>query len=216
MLCLIPLLWLVVQLPTATTPAAGPATPLAAAQAFKRALEQSDLAALSELTAGPLATPLRSLGGPLAKARAAADRLETALKEKPALALTNPFAPSLQPFAGVRFEILEVVKERDQQLVRVRHAARAMPIREEELLLTADGANWRLQLPATLRQQVQELIGHPERLQREMEALEAIAAILNRLAEEIEKNRVQTKADAVARLLQLMHESKLSDLYEKP
>lgn len=212
-------LWFLVQSPTPTAPAAttpAPATPLAAANAFKRALEQSDLAALSELTAGPLAAPLRALGGPLAKARAAADRLDNALKDKPTVAFTNPFSPSLQPFAGVRFEILEVVKERDQQVVRVRHAAKGMPVREEQLLVAADGPTWRLQLPATLQQQVQALIGDPAHLKRETQALEAVAAILNRLAEEIEKNQLQTKADAVARLLQLMQESKLSELYDKP
>jgi hypothetical protein len=182
-----------------------------------RALEQSDLATLADLMVDEaLAQPLRTLGAALAKARAAAERLEAMVKEKPGLAFPNPFASSLQPLAGCRFEILEVTHERDQQVARIRFGARGMPIREEQLVLVQVGGQWRTQLPAFLQQQVRHLVANPRQLQREIQALETLAEVFKRLADEVEQNRLASKADVVARLLQLIHESKISELYKQP
>lgn len=182
-----------------------------------RALEQSDLTTLADLMADDaLAESLRTLGAALAKARTAADRLETLVKDKPGLAFTNPFAPCLQPLAGCRFEILEVTRERDQQVARIRFGAKGMPIREEQLVLTQVGGQWRTQLPAFLQQQVQHLAADPRHLQQEIKAMETLAEVFKRLADEIEQNRLASKADLVARLLQLIHESRLADYYKQP
>ncbi|HMP02705.1 MAG TPA: hypothetical protein PKD86_10965 [Gemmatales bacterium] len=205
--------------PEAEPPAAQPtppATPAAAVQALKRALESHDLAALAELTQGNLAGPLRSLAGPFAKARTASERLDQVIKDKPALAFTNPFAPSLQPFAQVRFEVLEVVQDQNQHVARIRFGRRGLPLAEEQLAIHADGNSWRLELPSDLRKQVESLIGEPALLQREQRALDALATIFTTLATEIEKGQLASKGDVVARMLRLMDETKLSELYERP
>lgn len=213
---------LAVQADAPAPPATGPAapaanTPQATLRSVVRALEQSDLAALADLLADDaLAQPLRTLGAALAKARASADRLELLLKDKPGLAFTNPFAPSLQPLAGCRFEILEITRERDVQVARIRFGARGMPIREEQLVLTQVGGQWRTQLPAFLQQQVQHLAANPGHLQREIQALETLADVFKRLADDVEQNRLASKADVVARLLRYIHDSKLSERYQQP
>jgi hypothetical protein len=205
------LLVLALSVPAAQPPAEIK-TPQAAVAAVKKALDANDLRALSDLTTNPAATTLRKLAEPFAKTRLAGERLDRALKDKPALAFNNPFAASLTPFADVHFELVEIGKEGNQTVARIRYGPRGASAPEEVVALVQEGPTWRVDPPQAVVKALRRLAASPARLDQYTQGLEKLADVLNALAGDIEKDQVKTREAALLRLAQLVEDAKLAEL----
>ncbi len=181
-----------------------PPAQAAALQAFKTALEKGDLKAVAESAAGESGNILRRLADPIAKAKAASDRLDKALTEKPEIGWQNPFAPGVAPLTG-QLEIVEIAKEGDSVVARVRYG---QADQEESLGIRNEGGAWRVDLPAELARALRPL-ANPERLERRRKELEQLAEVLNSLAADIETGKRKTKEEVILRLIELASESNL-------
>jgi hypothetical protein len=196
-------------------PAAAAAQPAAdspegALAAYKVAVETGNLEATAKLTAGEAGAAFRKLAGPLAAAKAAADRLDQALQEKPDLNFKNPFAAGLAPLANLQLDVVEVTKEKDRILARVRFGPKGKA-EEETVGVRQEGGVWRIDPPAWLGRQLRPLTT-ADRLDRQLKGLDKLTAVLDSLAKDIRDGKVKTKEEAVIRTVQLVNEANLGEL----
>jgi hypothetical protein len=208
---------LLVSLMQAEKPAAPDLkSPPGVVAALKKAIEANDLHTLALIASPKVREPLEKLAGPFAKAQAASARLDKAIAERPPLAFINPFAASLTPFAGMQIDLVEITKDGAATTVRVRFVAKSQPPREEVLALTTEGASWRIDLPAEVTKPLLRLAAAPDKLQKQAQGLERLATVLSTLTDEVEKERFKTKEALVLRLIQLVDEAKLPELFVGP
>lgn len=198
---------------TAAQPPAGSerATPAQAVAALRAALEANDFKTLSQIVPGPDDALLRTLAEPMAKAQAAARQLDEALKEQPNLNFTNPFAAATSPFRGLMLELVEVGKEGNQNVARVKFGPKGQPPREEVLGLVSEGNSWRVSLPGQLARELRRLKSPETELQKQCGRLEGLAKVLATLAEEVKGKKLKSREAALYRLAQLVDEAKLGE-----
>jgi hypothetical protein len=176
-----------------------------ALRSFKTALEAGDVKRVSEHAAGETGAVLRRLAEPLAKAKAASDRLEKALAGKPEIGWQNPFAAGLAPLAGGQLEIVEIAKEGNLFAARVRYRQAAQ---EESIGIRNEDGAWRIDLPQELAKELRPL-RDPDRLEKRRKLLEQLADVLTTLAGDIETGKRKTKEEVTLRLLELIADSNL-------
>jgi hypothetical protein len=181
------------------------ATQAAAMQAFKSALESGDIKQVSQHAAGETGAILRRVSEPLLKAKAASDRLDKALAAKPEIGWHNPFAAGLAPLAGSQLEVVEIAREGNLFVARVRY--RQSPQEETIAIRNEEGA-WRVDLPSELAKDLQPL-RDPERLDKRRKQLEQLTEVLAALAADIESGKRKTKDEVTLRLLELIADSNL-------
>jgi hypothetical protein len=176
-----------------------------ALQSLKTALEAGDVKQVSEHAAGETGAVLRRLADPLAKAKAASDRLDKALAGKPEIGWQNPFAAGLAPLAGAQLEIVEIAKEGNLFAARVRYRQAAQ---EESIGIRNEDGAWRIDLPQELAKELRPL-RDPDRLDKRRKLLEQLAEVLTTLAGDIESGKCKTKEEVTLRLLELIADSNL-------
>jgi len=184
---------------------AAPTSPEAALAAYRQAIEKGDSEAFANLTAGAPGTALRSMAPALKKAQVASDAFTKALGEKPNLNVTNPFADELNPLRGYQFELIELTKGKDEQLARVRFGL-ANRLQEETLSVKKEGDGYRVSAPSVYLKSIRELT--PERLKKQVDTLNALASILNNLAEQVGKGQLTTKEAVLLKLAQAVKDMK--------
>jgi len=177
---------------------------------FKSALEKGDVKEVAGFVAGKHGEILRRLAEPYSRAAAASDRLDAALLEKN-INWSNPFAAGVRPLADLQLDILEVTREENQDLVRIRFGPRGRT-QEETLALVQEGGAWRVSLPADLRKDLARLTSK-EAVDRQAKHLDALAEILDALAKEVSNGSLKSRNEIVLRLAKLVHEKGLG---EKP
>ncbi|MFT3882386.1 MAG: hypothetical protein QM703_22385 [Gemmatales bacterium] len=182
-----------------------PTTPEAALSAYRQAIDKGDPEAFANLTAGVPGNTLRSMAPALKKAQAASDAFTKALGEKPALNVTNPFANELNPLQGYQFELIELTKGKDEHLARVRFGL-ANRLQEETLSVKKEGDGYRVSAPSVYLKSIKELT--PERLKKQVDSLNALAGILNNLAEQVSKGQLTTKEAILIKLAQAVKDIK--------
>ncbi len=180
------------------------ATPAAALQAFKTALEQGDFKAVAQHAGGPKGQSLRELAVPFLKAKEANDRLDKAVKDRK-IELRNPFAASLTPFAELQFELVDVTTENNQVLARVKCGLRGKGAEETVAVVMEDG--WRVTPPEAV---VKQLPG-ADRLKKHATGLDKLAKVLDAVAKEIEAGKATTKEKVLLRLVELFQEEKVNE-----
>ncbi|MCS6975825.1 MAG: hypothetical protein NZM31_02290 [Gemmatales bacterium] len=178
----------------------------AALAAFKTAVESGSVKDLAPHVAGKPGQVLRRLAEPYAKARTAAERFETALAEKN-IALENPFAASVRPLADLQVDVLEITKDKDRHLVRVRFGPRGRT-NEEVLGLVEEEGAWRVTLPAALAKDLEPALRDNAADQRARQ-LETLSEILDQLARDVSNASLKTRDDVLLRLLLLSREKNL-------
>jgi hypothetical protein len=215
-------------------PAFRPAkSPREALDLFKKAVEDRDLEALSNYTAGAQGQSFRQLvgprklgtrwvAGPLVRARQASERLDRSLANAPfnkdqtgtKAPLVNPFAASLNYLADVDFHVVKdtrtLTRRGEAHRIRYGPADRAQ---EEtvEVVQEKVGDNvdsWRVGMPIELARHLPDA----SRLQRHLEGLDRLAMILEMVAEEIEQKKLDSREKVGFRLLELFEEEKLGEL----
>jgi hypothetical protein len=177
---------------------------------FKTALEKGEVKEMAALVAGRHGEILRRLAEPYSRAAAASDRLDAALVEKN-INWSNPFAAGVRPLADLQLDIVELAREDNQDIVRVRFGPRGRT-QEETLALVQEGGAWRVSLPADLRKDLARLASR-EDVDRQAKNLDALAEILETLAREVANGSLKNRNDVVLRLAKLVHEKGLG---EKP
>jgi hypothetical protein len=187
--------------------AADDATPkqAAALSEFKTYLEKGDLKKLGDKVAGESGNTLRRLAEPFSKAKAASDRLDKALADKPEVGWQNPFAAGLAPLARGQLEIVEITPNGESFVARVRYGQFGQ---EEAVGIRKEGEEWRIDLPAELARALRPL-AKPERLEKRRRELEILAEILNSLAADIEAGKRKTKEEVILRLVELISDGNL-------
>lgn len=180
-------------------------SPEAAISAYRQALEKGDLEAFAALTAGAPGATLRTMAPALKKAQAASDAFTKALGEKPNLNVTNPYAEELNPLRGYQLELIELTKGKDEQLARVRFGL-ANRLQEETLSVRKEGDSYRVSAPSVYLKSIKELT--PERLRKQVDTLNALAGILNSLAEQVSKGQLTTKEAVLLKLAQAVKDIK--------
>jgi len=193
------LLFVLLQTPAVTTSAE------ATLAAYRQAIEKGDPEAFAALTAGAPGTALRTMAPALKKAQAASDAFTKALGEKPNLNVTNPFADELNLLRGYQFELIELTKGKDEQLARVRFGL-ANRLQEETLSVKKEGDGYRVSAPSVYLKSIKELT--PERLKKQVDTLNALAGILNSLAEQVSKGQLTTKEAVLLKLAQAVKDIK--------
>lgn len=194
--------------PSEPTKKATPANPTAALAALKQAIETGDVVAFANLTTGAPGITLRKLTSALKKAQDASSKFDHALTEKPALGFSNPFANELNPLHGYLFEVVEMTKENNQQLARVRIGL-ANQLKEENLLVAQEDNQWRVSLPGDFLKSVKRLT--PERLIKQIDKLTKLADILNKLADDIASGKLTTKETILFNLANAVKDAKLNE-----
>ena len=205
------LVWANLVLAQDPKPDEGPTTPKAALEQMRKAFESDDLASLAKLVPPPNDRPLAELAEAFGKAKTAYNKLEQVIKDKPNLAFNNPFHPVVHPFSVMQLDVVEINQEGSRTLARIRFGPRGKPADEEVLLITPDGATWRVTLPALLTKQLQRLTQQSEQLKREISQLDKLAQVLTKLASEIEKNQIKSKELLLLHLARLVDEYKLAE-----
>jgi hypothetical protein len=185
-----------------------PADPAAALSAVKEALEKADVVAYANLAAGPPGAIFRKLAGPLKKVQDASEKLDRAIAEKPALNVINPFANQLNPLVGYQIEIIELFKEGNQQLSRVRFGL-ANQLKEETLLIAQEDGQWRVSLPGEFLKSANRLT--PERLSKQIDTLSRLADILTNLAGEVSSGKLATREAVMIKLAAAVKDAKLTE-----
>jgi hypothetical protein len=188
-------------------PAGGPEGALAA---YKAAIESGDIKAVAELTAGPSGDALRKLAGPLTRAKAASDKLDKVLRDRPEIGYKNSFAPGLSPFADMQYEVIEVEKEGDKVVARIKYGPRGKA-QEETVQVQTEAGKWRVDAPAELVKHLRKLSA-PGQLERHAQGLDRLADLLDTLATEIENGTLKTKEQVLLRTLDLFAKNKLAEL----
>lgn len=164
---------------------------------FKVALETGNVKTLSGLAGGKEGDTLRKLADPYVKAKAASDRLDAALKEK-SITFGNPFAASVTPLADLQLDILEITKEDNQEIARVRIGPRGKTI-EETLLLTQEDGGWRVSLPADMLKDLRTL-SKKEQRDRRIQGIDKLATLLDTVAKEVQNGTLKTKETVLLRV----------------
>ncbi len=178
----------------------------AALAAFKVAVESGSVKDLAPHVAGQAGQVLRRLAEPYARARASAERFEAALAEKN-ISLENPFAASVRPLADLQLDLLEVSKDRERHLVRVRFGPRGRAAEEVLVLVQEDGV-WRVTLPVALLKDLQPVLRGNAADQR-VRQLETLADIQDQLARDVSNGSLKNRDDVLLRLLVLSREKNL-------
>lgn len=209
-LCLVPpLAQTAVQPPKDQAPetkATTIASPQAALTAYKQALEKADVLAFANLTAGSPGVTLRKLAGPLRKAQEASEKLDRALADKPALSVVNPFLEEFQPLKGFQLELVELTKEGNLHLARVRFG-KTNQLKEETLSVLQEENTWRVSLPGDFLKSVNRLT--PDKLARQIETLTKLTDILTKIAAEVTAGQLTTKESILIKLATAIKEAKL-------
>lgn len=188
--------------------AANYATPEAALTAYRQAVEKGDVEAFARLTTGAGGVTLRTLAPSLKKAQTASDALTKALADKPDFKLANPFADDLNPLKGYQFELIELTQGKDEHLARIRFGV-ANRLKEETVSVKKEAQTYRVSLPGVYLKSVTLLT--PERLNKQIETLNALTVILNNLAEQINKGQLTTREAVLVKLAQAVRDAKLGD-----
>lgn len=189
-----------------TTTAAQDDARAAALAAFKAAVESGSVKDLAPHVAGQAGQMLRRLAEPYARARASAERFEAALAEKN-ISLENPFAASVRPLADLQLDLLEIAKDKEQHVVRVRFGPRGRAAEEVLALVQEEGA-WRVTLPAALMKDLQPVLRGNAADQR-VRQLETLADIQDQLARDVSNGSLKNRDDVLLRLLVLSREKNL-------
>jgi hypothetical protein len=189
-----------------TTTAAQDDARAAALAAFKAAVESGSVKDLAPHVAGQAGQVLRRLAEPYARARASAERFEAALAEKN-ISLENPFAASVRPLADLQLDLLEIAKDKEQHVVRVRFGPRGRAAEEVLALVQEEGA-WRVTLPAALMKDLQPVLRGNAADQR-VRQLETLADIQDQLARDVSNGSLKNRDDVLLRLLVLSREKNL-------
>jgi hypothetical protein len=185
-----------------------PANPVAAIAALKQTIEIGDVVGFANLIAGPPGVTLRKLAPALKKARDASSKVDHALADKPALGFSNPFTNELNPLHGYLFEVVEITKENNQQLARVRIGL-VNQLKEETVSVTQEDNLWRVSLPGDFLKSVKRLTS--ERLTRQIEKLTKLTDILNKLADDISAGKLTTKEAVLLNLANAVKDAKLNE-----
>lgn len=188
---------------TAAAPDDARASALAA---FKAAVESGSVKDLAPHVAGQAGQVLRRLAEPYARAKASAERFETALAEKN-IALENPFAASVRPLADLQFDLLEIARDTEQHVVRVRFGPRGRAAEEVLVLVQEDGV-WRVTLPAALLKDLQPVL-RKNAVDQRVRQLESLADIQDQLARDVSNGSLKNRDDVLLRLLVLSREKNL-------
>jgi hypothetical protein len=181
---------------------------VAALAGFKTALESGNVKTLSGLAAGKDGDTLRKLADAYTRARAASDRLDNALKEKRIL-LVNPFAASANPLADLQLDILELTKENNQDIARVRFGPRGKTV-EETLLLAQESGLWRVSLPAELVKDLRSL-DKKEARDRRVQAIDKLAELLDSVAKDVQSGTLKTKESVLLRIAKGFRDAGIGD-----
>jgi hypothetical protein len=176
---------------------------------FKTALETGNVKTLANLAAGKEGDVLRKLADPYTKTKAASDRLDAALKEK-GINFTNPFAGSVTPLADLQLDILEIAKDGNQDIARVRFGPRGKAM-EETLALVQEEGTWRISLPAELLKDLRTLSKKDHR-DRRLQGIDKLGDLLDTVAKEVQNGTLKTKEAVVLRVARLFQEGRLGEL----
>lgn len=180
-------------------------SPEAALASYRQAIEKSDPEAFARLTAEAPGNTLRTLAPALKKAQTASEAFTKALGEKPALNITNPYADKLNPLQGYQFELIELTKNKDEHLARVRFGL-ANRMQEETLSVRKEGEGYRVSAPSVFLKSINDLT--PDRIRKQVDTLNALAGILNGIAEQVAKGQLTTKEAILLKLAQAVKEMK--------
>lgn len=178
--------------------------------AYKKALESGDVKTLAELTSGKEGEILRAIAEPLAKARAASDKFDEALRDK-SIPLNNPFAANVNPLVDWQFDVVEPPKKVDDKLVFIaRFGPRGRTI-EEALVASDKEGSWRISAPTDLARTLKPF-HDAKALDQHKEALARLTTILSTAQDDVAKDRARTPAIVLLHLAKLVADNKLAEV----
>lgn len=195
----------------------------AALKQVSDAFKNANLAGVGNLTSGKIGEVLRKLSEPLAKAKAASDEFDLALKAKN-IEIRNLLSASLNPIADFEYSWIEGEKIEEKTAEPGVYRARIKfgpsgRAQEEDVEIRREDGVWRISPPAELARQLRGYIPEKEgeesqQLKRQMDALHKLADIFDRVRDAVSKGAITKREQVYLRLIEEIKKEKLLEVLE--